>query len=1172
MEELLFLAEAKALLNAHVGLAVTDKERGEAAVLLSRHLLNASTALKDKKEEKKSALLLKLLGDEKGFHFILELTDRLFRTKSFFKTISMVQHLLKTFGVPRFLPWYKRFLLSFLKNSPSWCAFFFVPLMIRLVHRTACPFVISSKPELLKRYLDKRTAQGFQINVNQIGEMVLSEEEAKRRLELNLNILKINHISQISIKISTLYSQLSLLAKEEALHVLKERLRPLYLEALHQGKSVHLDMEEYKDLHLTVDLFRTLLDEPEFLSFSAGIALQSYLPDSFLVQQELTAWAMERLKRGGAPVSIRLVKGANRSMERAEASLSHSPEATYHFKDQSDANFKRMLHFGAVKERAQAVHLRIGSHNLFDIAYALILRVEKGLEQEIGFEMLEGMSEALSRVVKEVAGGLRLYVPLADFDNFHFAVAYLVRRFEEATAHGHFLRSFFSLSLDSSLWEKEKRAFLRSLEVPLREKSFRAQDRLHPHSKEGGLDRPFEREEDTDFSLVNNVQWAEEVTASWKEKRCEDLPLVLNGEEMHLEEKREVYAAYEPTRLLYRYSEATLPLAARALETALYAEKEWGRMPPHFYANLLLKIAEALRLKRGDLIGAMMVDTAKVFEEADKEVSEAVDAAEYYARELIEFTALDDVTFSKKGVLLVLPPWNFPLSLPALTLIAALAGGNVVLFKPAPEAVLVGWVLSEIFWSAGVPRTVLQFLPAPDEPVGSFLVKDRRVQLVALTGSLETAKLLLNLRPSLDLIAETGGKNSLIITEFADRELAIRDLVASAFGHAGQKCSACSLAICTKEVYDDPKFRQSLKEAAESLKCGSPFDLATKVNPLIRPPAGALKRALNELEEGEEWLLKPEQDPANPHLVSPGIKLHVKPGSFTHQTELFGPLLALIRAKDLGEALQIANQTPYGLTAGLHSLDEGEQESWLGTIQAGNCYINRKITGALVHLQPFGGTKGSIRGHGFKVGGPNSLIPYMKVAEIGPPSLKEPIADELLLLLKRVTLLNPEEMKLLRTALGSYAYWWKQLFLKGHEMRELLPFQENRLRYVPEKLALRVLPTDALVDVYLAVGAALTVQARLDVSFDRGLTIPSFQKIVSVKEESDEEWLLRMKAEDVAKVRFLSLPKESVLRMLNQFSLRVILRPALVNGRLELLNSLREVSISRECHRYGKVL
>ena len=360
----------------------------------------------------------------------------------------------------------------------------------------------------------------------------------------------------------------------------------------------------------------------------------------------------------------------------------------------------------------------------------------------------------------------------------------------------------------------------------------------------------------------------------------------------------------------------------------------------------------------------MIVDGAKTVAEADPEVSEAIDFARYYARALGAGDTVDGCRLEPLGVVVVAPPWNFPLSIPAGGVLAALAAGNAVLLKPAPEAVLVGWQLASALWEAGIPREVLQFVPCPDDEVGRGLITDPRVDAVILTGSVETARRFLAWRPDLRLFAETSGKNAIIVTALADRDQAVRDLVRSAFGHDGQKCSAASLAICEAEVYDDPAFRRQLRDAAASLAVGSAWDPSSRVTPLTQPPGSALRRALTTLDAGEEWLLEPRPLGRDAPLWSPGIKLGVRRGSFFHQTECFGPVLGLMRAADLDEAIELANDQPFGLTSGIQSLDDREIARWLERVEAGTLYVNRHITGAIVGRQPFGGWKASSVGPG----------------------------------------------------------------------------------------------------------------------------------------------------------------------------------------------------------------
>lgn len=1062
----------------------------EKAIELAARMLAAARRAQTRREKRTQREIAGMISDPLGKAFTVSLTDQCFRTEDNKRAADQVRYLLKKFGVPRFLSFKKRFGLGLFRYFGG----FLVPFLKRGLRRETNQVILPGEPAALNRHIQKRQQEGVRVNLNHLGEAILGEEEANRRVELYLRDLQNPLIDYISIKISTICSQINLLAWEDTLEILAGRFRTLLRGA--KGKFINLDMEEYRDLHMTVALFKKVLQEPEFHQTSAGIVLQSYLPDSFDIQKELTDFAIQR---GGAPIKIRIVKGANLAMEQVEASLQGWEQAPYTSKLEVDANYKRMIRYAFEPERARAVHVGVASHNLFDIAYALLLRSEKGVEEWVEFEMLEGMADHMRRVVQEEAKQMLLYCPVATEEEFQYAIAYLVRRLDENTAPENFLRHSFDLMPGSPEWEEQAERF---------RESCRLIDQVSSAPRRTAKRKQLFNEPDTDWTVLENRKWKFE----WK--GVEKVPLVIGGAEVFAERTAE---GRDPStgKVLYHYA-----LADEAqVEAALNCEER------ALDIGVMASIAEGLRRGRKELICAMIADGGKTVPEADVEVSEAVDFVEYYTRSYKKWMSLESVAFRPKGCVLVTPPWNFPCSIPAGCIAAALVTGNRVIFKPARETVLVGWVLAKLFWQAGVSKRLLQFVTGEDETAGSALVKDPRVNLVVLTGATETAKLMAGMRPGLDLIAETGGKNSMIITRLADRDLAVRHLVQSAFGHSGQKCSACSLAIVEGEVYDSPLFRSQLCDAAASLRVGSAWDLATKINPLILPPGEKLLRGLTTLEEGEEWLLKPKQ--LAPNLWSPGIKIGVQEGSFTHQTELFGPVLGVMRADNLEHALRLANGNRYGLTAGLHSLDEREHQVWLQKIEAGNCYINRTITGAIVERQPFGGCKESSFGFGMKAGGPNYLVEFMHAADLG----------------KEV----------------NYEKVFKEEFSQTHAMSHLVG-QENLLRYIPRKgICLRLSARDKPEDRRRVMEACRICGVKLQVSCD-----PELKQDPSWVAESEEELLQR---KDVKRIRVVSPPSDTLLRG----ECYLIKKPVVAEGRLELLNYLQEVSISYDYHRYGNL-
>src|SRR6266850_3456015 len=988
-------------------------ERAKRAVELAEVLLREARAGQTAEERARAERLARLMEDPRGKELTIALTDQCFRSRRPERIADQLHYLLERYGAPRFMEWWERIGLTLGAVMGHYLPSLVVPpIVARLRHETES-LILPGEDADLRRYLAERRADGIRLNLNQLGEAILGEEEAARRLEAYLALLARDDVEYISVKVSSVSSQLELSAFRPTVEVVKDRLRALYRQALAHHyqhpdgrvtpKFVNLDMEEYRDLDLTVTAFQEVLEENEFMALPAGIVLQAYLPESHRVQRGLVTWAVARCVRGGAPIKLRVVKGANLAMERIEADLHGWPQAPFARKVEVDANFKRMIEYGCRPEHARAVHLGIASHNLFDVAHGLLLRGDEGVEPFVEFEMLEGMANHQARAVKARAGGLLLYAPVVRAEDFHSAIAYLVRRLDENTAPENFLRHVFDLEPGSVDWIAERDRFLGAfeLESTLSDAPRRTQDR----GKESDgtpavqrLDARFANDPETDWTLAANRAWLDDVVQRWRARPPDEVRLQVGGEFRTGARTAEGRDPSRPGRVAYRYALGSRADIDRALTVAREAQPAWGVLSIEQRGERLEACAAELNRRRGDLIGAMMLDGAKTVTEGDIEVSEAVDFARYYARTLRETAGdLSDCRIDPLGVVVVTPPWNFPLSIPSGGVLAALAAGNAVVLKPAPEAVLVGWWLANCLWDAGIPLEILQFLPCPDDEIGRGLVTDARVGGVILTGSVETARLFLGWRPELTLFAETSGKNAIVITALADRDQAIRDLVRSAFGHDGQKCSAASLAICEAEVYDDPAFRRQLRDAAASLAVGSAWELGRRITPLTQVPGAALRRALTVLDEGESWLLEPKPSTDNAQLWSPGIKLGVRQGSGFHRTECFGPVLGLMRADDLDHAIALANAQPFGLTSGIQTLDDREIERWVAGIDAGNLYVNRPITGAIVGRQPFGGWKASSVGPSAKAGGPNYVLQLARWNQLTRPasddeSLPEPTA------------------------------------------------------------------------------------------------------------------------------------------------------------------------------------
>jgi RHH-type transcriptional regulator, proline utilization regulon repressor / proline dehydrogenase / delta 1-pyrroline-5-carboxylate dehydrogenase len=1087
-----------------------DEPRVEQAIALARRLVHEAAALDaaaPRRRRRRRDRLHTIVRDPEAADFTVRLTDEIPRlgdrrraaqrfarlvAASDLSALSLVDRLSLRVGaaLARFLP---RVVM---------------PLVERRLRAESSDVVLPADDPALGRYLALRRRDGMRPNVNILGEAIVGDDEASARLDALVERLRRPDVDYVSVKISALCAGLSTLAFDDTVDRIADRLRRIYGEAAacEPPVFVNLDMEEYSDLELTVAAFRLVLDEAPFQHLDAGLVLQAYLPDVHAVARELGEWAVRRRRRGGGRIKVRLVKGANLAMETVEAELRGWEPAPYATKADVDASFKAVLDVLTDPAFDDALDVGVGSHNLFDVAWALVRRddmVAEGRRDRLGIEMLEGMAPSQADVVRTAASGLTLYAPIVQRDDFPAALAYLVRRLDENTAPANFLAQLFDLAADPARFDEQAARFRAAVERrhELDHRPRRRQDR----SQSGDEEQPagsFTNTADTDWTRPGNRAW---------------IAAALRG---------------APPPLAPH--DVTDDDVDRAVRTAADAQRRWWELGVHERARLLDTIADVFERDRGRIVAAMAHRTGKTVAEGDIEVSEAVDFARYYAAEARRLARVDGVRATPVGTVLVAAPWNFPFAIPAGGVLAALAAGSVVILKPAPQSLEIGALVVEACHEAGVPRDVVQFLPAPDGDVGRRLVTDPDVDAVVLTGSLATAEMFLDWEPTLRLHAETSGKNAMVVSATADTDLAVADLVRSAFGHAGQKCSAASLAIVEAPLHDDPAFLERLRDAAATLRVGPATEVATDIGPLIEPPGATLERALTALDPGEQWLLEPACRSADRRTWSPGIRIGVQPGSWFARTECFGPVLGVVRADDLDHAIAIQNDSDVGLTAGLHALDPAEVERWLDRVEAGNLYVNRGITGAIVQRQPFGGWKRSSVGATAKAGGPNYVASLMRWCDDGS--------------------LAPAEV------VRGFERW---MVAVGRVERDVtnLRAEHNRFRYLPRPgVAVRFGPSAtererALIDA--AARASGTTVHRSD-----------------PQQEGDGAFAASLSGLDVERLRLVGVAHRAVeiRRACHAAGIAVDDAPPVPAPEIELPRWLREQAVSITAHRHGRVV
>ncbi|RXZ49176.1 aldehyde dehydrogenase family protein [Agromyces fucosus] len=1155
-----------------------------------------------------------VLKDPRGLDFTVGFVDGVMRPEDLGVAGRNLEQVAKL--TPKFLPWYLKAAIRVGGVVAPVLPWIVIPIARRVLRAMVGHLVLDATPDKLGPAIATLRESGNRLNLNLLGEAVLGEEEADRRLSGTYEFLARDDVDYVSIKVSSVVSQLSMWSFDEAVAKVVAKLTPLYELAAKSRtpKFINLDMEEYRDLDLTIAVFTTLLDQPQLRGLEAGIVLQTYLPDALGAMQELTAWAKNRRAQGGAPIKVRIVKGANLAMEHVDAAVHDWPLATYDSKQDSDTNYKRVLDWSMTPERTDAVKLGVAGHNLFDVAHAWLTARERGVDSRVEFEMLLGMATGQAEAVRRDVGNLLLYTPVVNPSEFDVAIAYLIRRLEENASQENFMSAVFELSTSEPLFQREQARYLASLAaleptVVTAPAPNRTQNR-HTEWTDETLaaamtvpDAPAPgTEHDDDPSLTSVVLGITRGSSGMDGAELADAAAsafpagsgVTPGFRNEPDTDPALAANREwGRRILERVPGSTLGVATiaagrvddaatleRIIQTVAARGRAWGELPGAERAAVLHRAGYALAANRDRLIEVMAAETGKTIAEADPEISEAIDFAHYYAERARELDHVQGAVFVPSKLTVITPPWNFPVAIPAGGVLSALAAGSGVIIKPAKLAQRSGAVMVEALWEAGIPRELLTLVDIGERELGKELVSHPAVDRVILTGAYETAQLFRSFRKDLPLLAETSGKNAIIVTPSADLDLAASDVVKSAFGHAGQKCSAASLVILVGSVAKSERFRRQLVDATRSLRVGWPEHATSQMGPIVEPANGKLLHALTQLGIGEEWLVEPQQLDDTGRLWSPGIRTGVAPGSYFHLTEFFGPVLGIMHAKDLDEAIRLQNAVDYGLTAGLHSLDANELGTWFDRVEAGNLYVNRGITGAIVQRQPFGGWKRSAVGAGAKAGGPNYLFGLGEwLPQHGASSstlhlrgLEKRVAE---LIEASQSALDYDSFDVLRRSALSDELAWAEEYGVVKDVSGV-GVERNLFRYRPLPVTVRIGEQASLAEGLRVIAAGLLAKSPLSVStaveLPKGVRTLLSARDFRVVREGDAAWLGRAAKGGITtpRVRLVGGGASALAEALDGTpDVAVWSHPVTPSGRVELLPFLHEQAISITNHRFG---
>jgi RHH-type proline utilization regulon transcriptional repressor/proline dehydrogenase/delta 1-pyrroline-5-carboxylate dehydrogenase len=858
--------------------------------------------------------------------------------------------------------------------------------------------------------------QGLAFTADLLGEAVISEPEAEVYQQTCLDLIRglagplaaepeIARIDRddlgpiprvnLSLKLTSLTARFDALHAETTARRVAGRLRPILRTARDLGAYVHVDMEQYAHKDLTFALFKSVLTEPEFRDWpDVGVVAQAYLPETGDDLAALAEWARAR----GTPVTVRLVKGAYWDYEVLLARQLGWPVPVYQRKWESDTSFERCTEF--LLENRRWLRPAFGSHNVRSLAHAIAAAEALGVPTN-GYEIqvLHGMGAPVQRAVAERGQRVRVYTP---YGAMLPGMAYLVRRLLENTSNESFLKASFTENAHVD-------ALLRDPEEVGAMWIARSRTKSTPADGDARALPPFRNEPPTDFTRDEARAAMREALSDVRARLGRSYALSVGGESVRGGEELSSTDPGDFARVVARFPRCGPELAEPAVEAARRAFGAWSATPAADRAAVLVRAAAVMRRRRFELAAWEVYECAKPWREADADVAEAIDFCEYYAREMIRLAEprrrdvpgeTNATERLPRGVAVVIPPWNFPLAIPCGMTVAALVTGNSVVLKPSERSPMTAWLLTETLREAGLPEGVLTMLTGLGD-VGQALVEHPGVDLIAFTGSrdvgLEINRRAAATRPGQDhvkrVIAEMGGKNAVIVDDDADLDEAVVGVLHSAFGYSGQKCSACSRAVVLDGVYD--AFLARLSEAVHALPVGPADDPDTAGGPVIDARArdrvweyGRLARAEGRVVAHVD--VGPLIDKGA--YVGPLIVADVDRKARVAQEEVFGPLLAVLRARDLTDALAIANGVDYALTGGFYSRSPANIARVSREFRVGNLYINRACTGALVDRQPFGGFK--LSGIGTKAGGPDYLSEFLLTRTVTENTLRRGFAPD----------------------------------------------------------------------------------------------------------------------------------------------------------------------------------
>lgn len=860
----------------------------------------------------------------------------------------------------------------------------------RNIRRMARQFIAGESPHDALPKLRQLWRAGEAATVDLLGEKTITPDEADgyaNRVHELLDVLSKDaaqwpedvHLERdpwgdvprvnVSVKPTALAPRYAPLTSEAGLDEATAKMRAICRQARTVGAAVYLDMESYDAKDMTLELVRRIGDEfrdgPQI-----GAVIQAYTKESYDDIGALIEWARATMQ---TPLNVRLVKGAYWDYETITSAAHGWTSPVYEHKAQTDANYERCTRL--LLDHAGIVRPAFATHNLRSIAYAVIAAHERGLhETAIEIQLLYGMAEPIHAALRKLGMRVRAYAPIGELVP---GMAYLVRRLLENTANESFLRQTYVEARD--LDETIAPPGIADADLPrLDGTPLRA-------STDPDEPGPFRNEPVAEFRRASVRERFAKALADTTDLSA---PVIIGGTRVATDGEIVSVDPSDPSHIVARAGSASRDDADHAIDVALHAQPAWAATTARDRAAVLFRAAAIMRERRFALAALEVVEAGKPWAQADADACEAIDFCEYYGREALRLDVRAPIhqapgehntyRYEPRGICAVISPWNFPLAIPCGMVTAPLVCGNAVLFKPAEQTPGIAFRLVEILYEAGIPTDVLAFLPGIGEDVGAHIVESPAVSTINFTGSKDVGLHIVERagvtqpgqRFVKRVIAEMGGKNAIVVDTDADLDVAVPAIVDSAFGYAGQKCSAAARVIGVGAIFDALVDR--LVGATNLIAVGSPREMETVVGPLI--DEDAYKRVQMYQSLADDVVLRREDVPSSGYFVGPTIAITDDPTSRIATEEIFGPVLVCLRAKDFDHAIELANVPPYALTGGVFSRSPSRIRRAASQMRAGNMYVNRSITGAVVGRQPFGGF--GLSGVGSKAGGPDYVAQF----------------------------------------------------------------------------------------------------------------------------------------------------------------------------------------------------